>query len=85
MGCSTSTLSSNGDNNLHEKSNYQTGPVGKIDSPRPGLPTNSTHHNFDVNVHDSEKDRDATGEEPRVGLPEGDIGDCLLGITVIIT
>ena len=35
-------------------------------------------------LHEEMFMKDKTGEEPRVQLPEGDPGDCMLGITVCI-
>ena len=43
-----------------------------------------THNGLPLSVeaHDSETERHRTGEEPKIQLPEGDVGDCMLGITV---
>lgn len=38
-----------------------------------------------VDIEDSEKARETTSEEPTVRLPEGAVGDCMLGITVVLS
>ena len=36
-----------------------------------------------VDVEDKEKAQETTNEDSKIGLPEGEVGDCMLGITVV--
>ena len=63
--------------NSKEKTSAEISPTGTMGD------NEATMNGSRVVIEDSEKARETTREEPNIGLPEGAVGDCMLGITVI--
>ena len=63
--------------NSKDKSSAEFSPTGTMGD------NEASMNESRVDIQDSEKARETTSEEPKIGLPEGAVGDCMLGITVI--